>query len=329
MVFESVGRPLRLVEMATPQPNRNEILLKVSACGVCRTDLHIVEGDLDEAKLPLILGHQIVANVEEVGADVRGFRRGDRVGVPWLGRTCQRCSYCCNGLENLCAQACFTGYHRDGGFAEFTVADQQFCFPLPAGVSDVQAAPLLCAGFIGYRAYTLARETTAGPFERLGLYGFGSAAHILCRLAGYHGKQVYAFSRPGDTDAQRFACELGAVWAGGSDMAPPEPLDAAIIFASVGALIPLALRAVRPAGAVICGGIHMSDIPSFPYRDLWEERTIKSVANLTRNDGRDFLEHAGRIPLRPEVTVLGLEQANQALSAIREGAVTGSVVLKV
>ncbi|WP_041806464.1 zinc-dependent alcohol dehydrogenase family protein [Rhodothermus marinus] len=324
MVLEAPGRPLVLRELPVPAPGPGEVLLRVEACGVCRTDLHIVDGELPEPKLPLIPGHQIVGRVVRLGEGVTRFREGDRVGVPWLAETCGTCRYCRRGQENLCPNACFTGYTRDGGFAEFTTALADYCYSLPDDVYDApHAAPLLCAGLIGYRTYRL-----AGPHvERLGLYGFGAAAHLIIQVAVARGQQVYAFTRPGDTAAQDFARKLGAVWAGASTERPPEPLDAALIFAPVGALVVEALRSVDKGGVVVCGGIHMSDIPSFPYRLLWEERVIRSVANLTRQDGEEFLKLAPTIPVRTEVTCFPLEEANEALRRLREGQLQGAAVL--
>jgi propanol-preferring alcohol dehydrogenase len=296
----------------------------VRACGVCRTDLHIADGELPEPKLPLVLGHQVVGVVVEAGREVQGLRVGDRVGIPWLGWTCGECGYCRRGLENLCRRVQFTGYHRDGGFAEYAVADARYAFPLPEGYDDLHAAPLLCAGLIGYRCLRV-----AGEGERLGLYGFGAAAHLIAQVAAYQGRRVFAFTRPGDVEAQAFARELGAVWAGGSDELPPEPLDAAVVLAPVGALVVQALRATAPAGVVVCGGIHMSDIPSFPYRLLWEERVVRSVANLTRKDAEEFLALAPRVPVRVRATPYPLEDAQRALEDLRAGRVVGSAVLVV
>lgn len=289
---------------------------------MCRTDLHVLDGELPHAKQPLVLGHEIVGTVVGLGSRVTDIALGTRVGVPWLGWTCGRCGACTSGRENLCAEARFTGYQLDGGYAEYTVADHRFCFPLPEGYPDVQAAPLLCAGLIGYRSLRL-----AGPGERLGLYGFGAAAHVLIQVARHQGRRVYAFTRPGDTAGQAFARELGAEWAGSSEQLPPEPLDAAILFAPVGALVPLALRATAPGGVVVCGGIHMSDIPAFPYALLWGERVVRSVANLTRQDGREFLALAPRVPVRTEVQGYPLEAAAQALEDLRAGRVHGAAVL--
>jgi len=298
------------------------VRVRVRACAVCRTDLHVVDGELSEPDLPLIPGHQIVGTVEALGPGVAGVRLGERVGIPWLGWTCGTCAFCARGAENLCPRARFTGYTLPGGFAERTVADARFCFPIPPGFADQQAAPLLCAGLIGYRALRL-----AGEARTLGFYGFGAAAHILIQVARHQGKAVFAFTRAEDADGRRFARSLGAAWAGPSDEPPPVPLDAAIIFAPAGALIPAALRAVAPGGVVVCAGIHMSDIPSFPYELLWGERTLRSVANLTRRDGEEFLALAPRIPVRTETTRYALEQANEALAALREGRVQGAAVL--
>ncbi|MDX1670760.1 MAG: zinc-dependent alcohol dehydrogenase family protein [Balneolaceae bacterium] len=322
MVFKSVGEPLERQEMPIPEPGENQILIRVGACGICRTDLHIVDGDLEEPKLPLIPGHQIVGEVEELGAEVDDFEIGDKVGVPWLGETCGECDYCRNDQENLCDHARFTGYDIDGGFAEYAVADHRFSFPIPEDYPDTQAAPLLCAGLIGYRSLR-----KAGGGERLGFYGFGSAAHILTQVAVDREREVYAFTRPGDQEGQQFAREKGAVWAGGSDQQPPVPLDAAIIFAPVGPLVPEALKAVKKGGNVVCAGIHMSEIPAFPYRILWEERSIESVANLERRDGEEFLQLAPGIPVKTDVTTYPLGQANEALNDLREGNFSGSAVL--
>ena len=322
MVLHAPGQRLRQEERPIPEPGPEQVLLKVHACAVCRTDLHVVDGELTRPKLPLVPGHEIVATVVATGARVEGFAPGLRVGVPWLGWSCGQCRFCRSGRENLCDTARFTGYDIDGGFAEYTVADARFCFPLPPSYRDVEAAPLMCAGLIGFRSLRMAGE---GP--RLGLYGFGAAAHILIQVARHQGRRVYAFTREGDTQGQAFARELGAVWAGGSDTLPPEPLDAAILFAPVGALVPAALKAVDKGGVVVCGGIHMSDIPSFPYSVLWEERGVRSVANLTRQDAMDFLALAPRVPVRTEVQVFPLSAANEALQALREGRVRGAAVL--
>jgi len=322
MMFENPGRPLVLRERPTPAPGPGELLIEVAACGVCRTDLHVVDGELPEPKLPLVPGHEIVGRVAALGAAVSGFAIGERVGVPWLGHTCGVCRYCRMGRENLCDAPLFTGYTRDGGYGSHTIADANFCFPLGEAGDDAEVAPLLCAGLIGYRSYRI-----AGGGEALGLYGFGAAAHILVQLARHEGRRVFAFSRPGDEKAQAFARSLGAVWAGGSDETPPEPLDAAILFAPVGALVPAALAAVRKGGRVVCGGIHMSDIPGFPYRLLWEERELVSVANLTRDDAREFLALAPKAGIRTEVVRYPLERANEALADLREGRLTGAAVL--
>jgi propanol-preferring alcohol dehydrogenase len=323
MVLEKVRQPLRLTEMPVPRPRPRQVLIRVHACGVCRTDLHVVDGELSEPKLPLIPGHEIVGRVVQAGEGVNNFRVGDRVGVPWLGSTCGQCPYCRKGQENLCEDAQFTGYTLDGGYAEYKVADSRYCFHLKEGTPDAETAPLMCAGLVGYRSYRLAGDDT----KNLGLYGFGAAAHILIQLARYQGKSVYAFTKPGDSASQEFARRLGAVWAGGSDEQPPGKLDAAIIFAPVGALIPAALRAVVKGGTVVCGGIHMSDIPSFPYKLLWEERVIRSVANLTRRDGEEFLEIAARVPVKTHVQLYRLDQANDALSDLRGGKIEGAAVL--
>ena len=322
MLLDAPGRALRLAEVPDPVPGPGEVLLRVTACAVCRTDLHVVDGELAHPKLPLIPGHEIVGTVIGWGAGVKGFSPGDRVGVPWLGWTCGACEHCRAGRENLCPAARFTGYTRDGGYAELAVADARYCFGLPAGYTDAEAAPLLCAGLIGYRSLRM-----AGDADRLGIYGFGAAAHIVAQAARHQGRRVFAFTRPGDEAGQRFARELGAVWTGGSDERPPEALDAAILFAPVGALVPAALRAVRPGGTVVCGGIHMSDIPSFPYEILWGERVVRSVANLTREDGREFLALAPRVPVRTEIETHPLEDANLALERLRTGKVRGAAVL--
>jgi propanol-preferring alcohol dehydrogenase len=319
MVLDAPRRRLREAELPTPEPGPGEVLLEVLACGVCRTDLHIVDGELTEPKLPLVPGHQIVARV--VGGSER-FAPGDRVGVPWLGWTCGECRYCRSGRENLCDRARFTGYQRDGGYAGEAAADERFCFPIPAGYPDLQAAPLLCAGLIGFRTLKL-----AGDAERLGIYGFGAAAHIICQVAVHEGRRVFAFTRAGDEGTQRFALELGAEWAGDALGPPPEELDAALIFAPAGDLVPAALRAVAKGGTVVCGGIHMSDIPQLPYGLLWGERTLRSVANLTRADGEEFLRLAPRVPVHTEVEASPLARANEALDALRSGAVRGAAVL--
>ena len=316
------SRPLRLVRRPTPEPAAREVLVRVSACGVCRTDLHVVDGELAHARLPLIPGHEIVGVVERVGAGVEGFAPGARVGIPWLASTCGRCRFCLRGAENLCEAARFTGYTRDGGYAELTLADARYCFALPDVFDDVAAAPLCCAGLIGYRCLR-----AAGDPARLGLYGFGAAAHIIAQVAVWQGPRVHASTRPGDHDAQDFARSLGAIWTGGADETPPEPLDAAIIFAPVGSLVPAALRAVAKAGTVVCAGIHMSPIPTFPYEILWEERVVRSVANLTRADGEEFLGLAARVPLRIATETLPLERADEALDRVRSGRVRGAAVL--
>ena len=322
MVLHAARSRLRPVSMAVPSPGPGQVLIRVHACAVCRTDLHVVDGDLSEPKLPLVPGHEIVGSVAALGDGVDRFAIGDRVGVPWLGWTCGACSLCRGGRENLCAQARFTGYQIDGGYGEFTVADQRFCFAIPAGYSDIEAAPLLCAGLIGYRSLRM-----AGDARRLGLYGFGAAAHIIAQVARWQGRLVYAFTSPGDTEAQAFARELGAVWTGGSDQSPPEPLDAAIIFAPVGPLVPAALRAVERGGTVVCAGIHMTPIPSFPYDILWGERVVRSVANLTRADGEEFLSLAPKVPVRTRPLPYRLEEANQALDDLRAGRLQGAAVL--
>jgi propanol-preferring alcohol dehydrogenase len=323
MIFEKPGKPLALRDVPVPSVGAGQVLIRVAACAVCRTDLHVIDGELPHPKLPLIPGHEIVGRIETLGAEVDRFREGDRVGVPWLGWTCGECDFCRRGEENLCDRARFTGYTIDGGYAEHTVADARFCFPVPDSFDDVSCAPLLCAGLIGYRSLR-----KAGDARRLGLYGFGAAAHIIAQVARYEGREVYAFTRQGDAEAQEFARRMGAVWAGGSDEKPPAALDAAIIFAPAGALVPAALRAVRKGGTVVCGGIHMSDIPSFPYRDLWEERAICSVANLTREDGRGFLEIAPKVPVRTTTETFPLESANEALARLRAGQLTGAAVLQ-
>jgi alcohol dehydrogenase, propanol-preferring len=320
-VLSAPGRPLREADVAGPVPTAGQLLLRVHACGVCRTDLHVVDGELPEPKLPLVPGHQIVGTVVEPG---ERFGTGERVGVPWLGWTDGTCRYCRSGRENLCDRARFTGYQLDGGYAEYAVADERFCFRIPEGYPDVQAAPLLCAGLIGYRSLRF-----AGDAERLGLYGFGASAHIVAQVAADQGRRVLAFTSPGDDAAQGFARELGAEWAGGSDEAPPEELDAAIVFAPVGALVPAALRAVAKGGTVVCAGIHMSDIPSFPYDLLWGERAVVSVANLTRRDGEEFLELAPAVPVQTEVETYPLAEANEALAKLRAGHVRGAAVLVV
>jgi alcohol dehydrogenase, propanol-preferring len=322
MVLERPGAPLLMREQPTPHAHPGEILIEVAACGVCRTDLHVVDGELTRPKLPVVPGHEIVGRVAQIGPEVAGFTLGERVGVPWLGYTCGVCPYCRSGRENLCDAPLFTGYTRDGGYATHTIADARYCFPLGEGTDDAVVAPLLCAGLIGWRSYRM-----AGEGEALGLYGFGAAAHILAQVAVWQGRRVYAFTRRGDAAAQDFARSLGAIWAGGSDEMPPEPLDAAIIFAPAGALVPAALKAVKKGGRVVCGGIHMSDIPSFPYALLWEERRVVSVANLTREDAREFLAIAPQAGVRTEVTRYPLERANEALADLREGRMHGAAVL--
>ena len=325
MVLKAQGQPLRLMEVPVPHPASGQVLVRIRACALCRTDLHILDGDLTAPKLPLIPGHQIVGTVVDVGSHVAQFALGERVGIPWLGYTDGTCRYCSRGQENLCDHPLFTGYTIDGGYAEYTVADQRYCFRLPALYGNAEAAPLLCAGLIGYRTYRLAGEHV----ERLGIYGFGAAAHIIAQIAVHEGKRVYAFSRPGDVKAQEFARSLGAVWAGDSTQTPPEALDAALIFAPVGPLVVTALRATAKGGTIVSGGIHMSDIPSFPYRLLWEERTIRSVANLTRQDGEGLLDIAPKVPVRTEVRLFPLEQVNEALSCLREGQIQGAAVLNI
>ena len=323
MVLRAARVPLELRDLARPEPVERQVLLQVRACGVCRTDLHIVDGELDRPKLPLVLGHEVVATVMECGPDAHDLRRGERVGVPWLGWTDQTCRFCTRGQENLCDSARFTGYTLDGGYAEYLVADERYCFRLPDRYPDAQAAPLLCAGLIGYRTYRLAGETA----EHVGIYGFGAAAHIIAQIAVIQGRQVYAFTRPGDVAGQAFARELGAVWAGGSDELPPHALDAALIFAPVGELVVAALRATAKGGVVVSGGIYMSDIPSFAYRLLWEERVVRSVANLTRRDGHDFMTLAERSPIETSVETFPLESANTALDQVRHGRIRGAAVL--
>jgi propanol-preferring alcohol dehydrogenase len=324
MVLNRPHGGLVLTELKRPEPAPQQILLRVHACGVCRTDLHVVDGELTGGKLPIIPGHEIVGSVVTAGTAVARFKAGDRVGVPWLGYTCGRCNYCANGRENLCDAARFTGYHLDGGYAEYALADQRYCFTLPDAYSDAKAAPLLCAGLIGYRALTM-----TGAARRLGIYGFGAAAHIVAQVARFQGRQIFAFTRPGDDAGKQFARELGAAWAGDSDALPPEPLDAAIIFAPVGALVPAALRATAKGGTVVCAGIHMSDIPAFPYDILWGERSIKSVANLTRRDGEEFLLLAPQVPVKTAVETFDLARANEALARLREGHITGAAVLAI
>ncbi|HEX9453248.1 MAG TPA: zinc-dependent alcohol dehydrogenase family protein [Candidatus Binatia bacterium] len=322
MLLDSPGQPLRLADVATPKPNAGQLLIRVHACAVCRTDLHVVDGELTQPKLLLIPGHEIVGTAMELGNEVSRFKVGDRVGVPWLGWTCGDCNYCRNGRENLCDQAKFTGYTLDGGYADYTVADERFCFAIPESYTDAQAAPLLCAGLIGYRSLV-----KTGNAKSLGIYGFGAAAHIVAQVAKHQQREIYAFTRPGDEAAKQFAMNLGAVWAGGSNEAPPVQLDAAIIFAPAGELVPHALRSVGKGGTVVCGGIHMSDIPSFPYAILWEERSVCSVANLTRKDGEEFMALAPKIPVRTEVQEFALAEANEALIRLRSGKIQGAAVL--
>jgi len=322
MILEKPGQPLRSADVSQPRPGANEILIQVRACAVCRTDLHVVDGELPKPKLPLVPGHEIVGVVAGKGGNARRFKIGDRVGVPWLGWTCGKCGFCRSGRENLCDRAQFTGYTRDGGYAEFTVADERFCFPIPKNYSDAEATPLLCAGLIGFRS--LAKT---GNAKRLGLYGFGAAAHIVAQVAKFQGREIFAFTRRGDLEAQRFAKSLGAVWAGGSETLPPKKLDAAIIFAPVGNLVPLALKAVDKGGAVVCGGIHMSQIPAFDYDLLWQERSLSSVANLTRRDGGEFFRIAPRVPVRTTVETFPLAGANEALNKLRNGKIHGAAVL--
>jgi propanol-preferring alcohol dehydrogenase len=323
MRLHATGEPLVCDELPLPEAGPGELVLRISACGVCRTDLHLVDGELPGIRCPVTPGHEIVGRVVSAGTNAR-FREGERVGVPWLGGTCGTCRWCREGRENLCERAQFTGYTRDGGYAEYAVANADFCLAIPDRYDDAEAAPLLCAGLIGYRAWR-----AAGDADAVGLYGFGAAAHLLAQLAVKQGRRVFAFTRPGDAEGQRFALSLGAAWAGGSDEPPPEPLDAAILFAPVGALVPAALAVVRKGGRVLCAGIHMSDIPSFPYRLLWEERSIVSVANLTRQDGEEFMRLAAQIPLRASIERMPLEQANEALARLRSGGLQGAAVLEV
>jgi propanol-preferring alcohol dehydrogenase len=322
MLLDAPGRPLRAADVPMPQCGRGEVLVRVRACGVCRTDLHVVDGELPQPTLPLVLGHEIAGTVEALGDGVHGVAVGDRVGIPWLGWTCGRCRFCRRGAENLCPDARFTGYQRQGGYAEYTVADARYVLPLPPEVSDVDAAPLLCAGLIGYRTLRM-----AGDAERVGIYGFGAAAHLVTQVARFEGRRVFAFTRPGDTAAQEFARALGAAWAGDSTTAAPEPLDAALIFAPAGELVPVALRAVEPGGVVVCGGIHMSPIPSFPYALLWGERVLRSVANLTRRDGEEFLRVAAEASVRSTTTPYPLDRAGDALDDLRHGRFSGAAVL--
>jgi alcohol dehydrogenase, propanol-preferring len=322
MLLEKPGAQLVAADIAVPKPATHQVLIAVRACGVCRTDLHVVDGELTDPKLPLVPGHEIVGTIVEQGPDARRWPVGQRVGVPWLGHTCQTCAYCRTGRENLCDQPRFTGYTLDGGYAEYAVADERFCFAIPPGFDDVHAAPLMCAGLIGYRSLVM-----AGDARRLGIYGFGAAAHLIAQVAVHQGRQLFAFTRPGDDAGQQFARRLGAHWAGDSTRSPPEPLDAAIIFAPVGALVPAALQATVKGGTVVCAGIHMSDIPAFPYRLLWGERVVRSVANLTRRDGEEFLALAEKIPVHAETRAYPLSQANEALDDLRAGRFAGAAVL--
>lgn len=325
MVLEKAGEALRLQTLPTPQAQAGQLLIKVHACGVCRTDLHIVDGELDQARLPLIPGHEIIGTVAAVGENVKHFAIGNRVGIPWLGFSCGHCRYCLKDKENLCENALFTGYTINGGYAEYTVAYEQYCFPISDVYDDLHAAPLMCAGLIGYRSYRMCGD----HFDKLGIYGFGAAAHLITQFAVSQGKEVYAFTRAGDTEGQDFAKKLGAVWAGSSETLPPESLDAAILFAPVGALVVEALKASDKGGIVVSGGIHMSDIPSFPYKLLWEERQIRSVANLSRKDGQEYLRLAPQVPVRTEIQIYTLAQANEALNDLRAGNVQGAAVLKI
>jgi propanol-preferring alcohol dehydrogenase len=322
MVLERQRQPLRLAELPDPRPGEGQVLVAVSACGVCRTDLHIADGELTKPKLPLVMGHQVVGTVVEAGEGAERFAEGDRVGVPWLGWTCGECRYCTSGRENLCDRACFTGYDLDGGYAELAVSDERYCFPIPESYLDERAAPLLCAGLIGYRALRL-----VGDAERIGFYGFGASAHILCQVAAHQGRRVFAFTRAGDAEGQAFARELGAEWAGSSEETPPEEIDGAIVFAPVGALMTTALRASAKGARIVSAGIHMSDIPSFPYEQLWGERSLASVANLTRQDGEEFMALASAMAIHTEVEVFLLEGANEALDSIRSGRLRGAAVL--
>jgi alcohol dehydrogenase, propanol-preferring len=324
MVLESTKTSLRQTNLPQPKPGQGQILVRICACAVCRTDLEVSEGSLPNPKLPLVLGHQVVGRVVETGPRAERFKSGDRVGIPWMGWTCGECRYCRSGRENLCEKAKFNGYTRDGGYAEYMVANEPFCFAIPESYSDTHAAPLLCAGLIGYRSFV-----KAGDAERVGIYGFGAAAHIICQVAVHQGRKVFAFTRPGDEKGQNFARSLGAVWAGDSKTQPPELLDAAIIFASSGELVPQALRVVSPGGTVVCGGIHMSDIPSFPYDILWRERTICSVANLTRRDGEDFMKMASSFPIKTSIETFPLAEANEAMDRLRTGKIQGAAVLTI
>ncbi|HEX6436577.1 MAG TPA: zinc-dependent alcohol dehydrogenase family protein [Candidatus Binatia bacterium] len=322
MLFEKARQPLRWADVPPPQPDAGQVLIRVRACAVCRTDLHIIDGELEQPQLPLIPGHEIIGVVEKIGKEVHRLKPGDRIGVPWLGWTCGRCEFCLSARENLCDQARFTGYTLDGGYGEYAVADPRFCFAIPDFYSDAEAAPLMCAGLIGYRSLV-----KAGEGKRLGIYGFGAAAHIIAQVAAFQNREIYAFSRPGDEAAKNFALGLGAVWAGSSSELPPVKLDAAIIFAPVGKLVPQALRALKKGGIVVCGGIHMSDLPSFPYSILWQERSVCSIANLTRRDGEEFLPLAALVPVRTQVETFALEEANEALDRLRSGNITGAAVL--
>lgn len=325
MVLEKQGEPLRLRSVPVPKPEADQVLLRVTACGICRTDLHIVDGDLTKPKLPLIPGHEIIGTVVQRGGKVKSLREGDRIGVPWMAQSCGNCRYCKKGKENLCDRPLFTGYTVNGGYAEYALANENYAFPIPASYNDREAAPLLCAGLIGYRSYLMAGD----DFETLGIYGFGAAAHILVQVALHQGKKVYAFTRPGDEEAKKLALKLGAAWAGDSTQSPPEKLDAAIIFAPVGSLVPTALKATDKGGSVVCAGIHMSDIPAFPYNILWGERSIRSVANLTRRDGIEFLDMAPKVPVKTEIEIFRLEEANEALNRLREGKISGAAVLTI
>lgn len=322
MLFQKAGQPLNMVTSKNLKPATDQLLIKVNACGICRTDLHIIDNELTEPKLPLVIGHEIVGTVLETGSDTTGFSIGQRVGVPWLAKTCSQCNFCLSGRENLCDHAQFTGYTVDGGYASHTVANYKFCFPLPDELSDEEAAPLLCAGLIGWRTLKMAGDAT-----RIGIYGFGAAAHLITQVAVYQKREVYAFTRSGDSAGQEYARKLGANWAGGSDEMPPHKLDAALIFAPAGELIPLALKASNKGASIVCGGIHMSDVPSFPYSLLWEERSIKSVANLTRRDAIEFLEIAAKVPVRSTITTYKLDEANKALDDLRHGRFHGAAVL--
>ena len=322
MILEAPGQRLKEIDLPVPEPASNQVLIKVKACGVCRTDLHVIDGELTNPKLPLILGHEIVGTVVKLGKNVKKFRLGDRLGVPWLGATCKHCHYCQNNKENLCDRAQFTGYNLDGGYAEYTIADRDFCFPITGDYSDASVAPLLCAGLIGYRSYKMTENA-----RKIGFYGFGAAAHILIQIARDRGREIYAFTRAGDEKGQQFARQLGAVWAGSSEESPPEVLDAAIIFAPVGKLVPVALQNVDKGGIVVCAGIHMSDIPSFPYHILWSERILRSVANLTRQDGEEFLALAGKLKIQTQVQTFALQDANAAIDALRAGKINGAAVL--